>query len=39
VGSISDHDVKIAERLGAQNARLLKELWEEIDPWRPPDYA
>jgi hypothetical protein len=30
VGSISDHDVKIAERLVAQNARLLKERWEKI---------
>jgi Domain of unknown function (DUF4160) len=30
VGSISDHDVKIAERLVAQNATLLKEHWEKI---------
>jgi pterin-4a-carbinolamine dehydratase len=30
VGSISDHDVKIAERLVAQNATLLKEQWEKI---------
>jgi uncharacterized protein DUF4160 len=30
VGSISDHDVTIAERLVAQNARLLKEHWEKI---------
>ena len=30
VGSISDHEVKAAERLVAQNATLLKEHWEKI---------
>ena len=30
VGSISDHDVKEAERLVARNATLLKEHWEKI---------
>jgi hypothetical protein len=30
VGSISDHDVKGAEKLVAQNAALLKEHWEKI---------
>jgi hypothetical protein len=30
VGSISDHDVKVAERLVARNATLLKEHWEKI---------
>ena len=30
VGSISDHDVTIAERLVARNARLLKEHREKI---------
>ena len=30
VGSISDHGVKVAERLVAQNATLLREHWEKI---------
>ena len=30
VGSISDHDVKAAERLVARNETLLKEHWERI---------
>jgi len=30
VGPISDHDVRVAERLVAQNATLLKEHWEKI---------
>lgn len=30
VGSISDREVKRAERLVAQNAKLLKEHWERI---------
>jgi hypothetical protein len=30
VGSISDHDVKLAERIVAQNAMLLNEHWEKL---------
>jgi pterin-4a-carbinolamine dehydratase len=30
VGSISDHDVKLAERIVAQHATQLKEHWEKI---------
>ena len=30
VGSISDHDVKVAEQLVAENVTLLKEHWEQI---------
>ena len=30
VGPISDHDVKLAERLVAQHATQLKEHWEKI---------
>jgi hypothetical protein len=30
VGSISEHDVKVAERLVAQNAMLLNEHWEKL---------
>ena len=29
-GSISDHDVKVAERLVAKNATLLRQHWEKI---------